>query len=340
MTTKIAINGLGRIGRCILRAFFEYNFAAKGIELVAVNGPADINQHIHLLKYDSAHGIFKANIKAIGEDVIDVDGYKIRLFRERDISKINWASCGVDIVLECTGAFVSKEKAALHLQSGAKKVIISAPAKEKDVKTIVYGVNHGELNAGDDVISIGSCTTNCLAPIAKVLNDEFGIVNGFVTTIHSYTGDQNVLDGSHSKGDMRRARSCGVSMVPTSTGAAKAIGLVIPALAGKMDGLAVRVPTQNVSLVDLSVNLAKPASITQVNDAIKAASESGLAGVLGYEAAPLVSIDFNHDPRSSIVDILETKSLGGNFVKLMSWYDNEWAFSVRMLDVSLLFSKL
>ena len=338
MTTKIAINGLGRIGRCILRAFFEYNFAAKGLEIVAVNGPADVNQHIHLLKYDSSHGVFNKDVKAIGEDVIDIDGTKIRLFRERDVSNINWAECGVDIVLECTGAFVSRSQASLHLKSGAKKVIISAPAKEKDVKTIVYGVNHDILSKDDNVISIGSCTTNCLAPIAKVINDEFGIVNGFITTIHSYTGDQNVLDGSHSKGDMRRARSCGASMVPTSTGAAKAIGLVIPSLEGKMDGLAVRVPTQNVSLVDLSVNISKPADVKAINQAIKYASETSLKNVLGYQTLPLVSIDFNHDPRSSIFDSLETKMLGLNFVKVMSWYDNEWAFSVRMLDVAKIFN--
>ena len=331
--TRIAINGLGRIGRCVLRAFFEYGFD-KYCDLVVVNGPAEISQHIHLIKYDSIHGTFNGQVKAIGENIIDMNSYKIPLIQERDILKIDWSAYNVDIVLECTGAFTSKENAALHIKQGAKKVIISAPAKEKDVKTIIYGVNHDKLNTQDTVISIGSCTTNCLAPFAKVLNDSIGINKGFMTTIHSYTSDQNILDASHSKGDMRRARAAALSMVPTSTGAAKAIGIVIPELDGKLDGSSIRVPTPNVSVVDLCFESAKKTTKQEVNEILTKAAGTKMNGILSCETMPLVSSDFNHNPNSSIVDTLETKVVSDTFVRILSWYDNEWGFSVRMLDVA------
>jgi glyceraldehyde 3-phosphate dehydrogenase len=333
MKKKIAINGLGRIGRCVLRAFFEYGFD-KDFDLVAINAPADISQHVHLIKYDSVHGFFNGTVEAIGENILSVNSYKIPLIQERDPNKINWSLYGVDIVFECTGVFTSKDKASIHIKQGAKRVMISAPAKEKDIKTIVYGVNNLELTSGDQIVSVGSCTTNCLAPIAKVLHDNLGIVKGFMTTIHSYTSDQNILDGSHSKGDMRRARSAALSMVPTSTGAAKAIGLVIPELEGKLDGSSIRVPTPNVSVVDLCFESLKQTSKQEINDLLIKTSQNSMKGVLFCESSPLVSTDFNHNPHSSIVDLLETKVVGGNFVRVLSWYDNEWAFSVRMLDVA------
>jgi glyceraldehyde 3-phosphate dehydrogenase len=291
-------------------------------------------QHVHLLKFDSIHGKFFADVKAIGDDVIDINGKKIRLFRSKDLSDINWSDLGVDVVMECTGVFTSRSKAAIHLEKGAKKVIISAPAKEVDIKTIVYGVNHNVLHKDDNMISIGSCTTNCLAPIAHVLNNSLGIEKGFMTTIHAYTSDQNNIDGSH-KSDLRRARYCAVSIIPTSTGAAKALGLVIPSLASKLDGSSLRVPTQNVSVVDLCFVSKRDTSISEVIKIVKDASESdAFKGIIGYEERPLVSIDYNHDSRSSVFDALETKVTLGNMVRVLSWYDNEWAFSVRMIDVA------
>lgn len=327
MTIKIAINGFGRIGRCVLRAFFEHKI--EGIEIAVINGPAEVSQHAHLFEFDSVHGKFKGDVK-YGEDFISINDSKIFVTREKDLTKIDWKKYDVDVVMECTGIYTSKEKAQIHLERGAKKVIISAPAKEEDVKTIVMGVNHDTLTSEDDIISVGSCTTNCLAPIAKVLHKRFKIVKGFMTTIHAYTGDQNILDGSHK--DFRRARAAGLSMVPTSTGAAKALGLVLPELSGKLDGSAIRVPTPNVSVVDLCFEAGMNTTKQEVNDALKEASLHELKGILGVEEKPLVSCDFNHNPNSSIADLLETKVVGGNFVRVLSWYDNEWGFSLRMLE--------
>ena len=334
---KIAINGLGRIGRCILRAVFEEKI--EGVEIVAVNGPAEIEQHVHLLQYDSIHGRFPLAISHDENNII-INGKKIPLIREKEVEKIDWKKYGNDVVvMECTGKFTKTEDLQRHINSGARKVILSAPAKTSDVKTIVFGVNHENLMASDSIISIGSCTTNCLAPFAKVLSEKIGIKKGFMTTIHSYTGDQNVVDGSH-KSDMRRARACGVSMVPTSTGAAKAIGLVLPELKGKLDGSAIRVPTPNVSVVDLTFEAGRNTTVEEVNLLLKNASEGELSGILSYQTKPLVSIDFNHTNYSSIIDSLETKVIGENMVRVLAWYDNEWGFSVRMLDVAKYWSKL
>jgi glyceraldehyde 3-phosphate dehydrogenase len=333
MTIRIAINGLGRIGRCLIRGIFEENY--NDIELVAVNGPADIATHIHLLKYDSIHGRFNAEVTALGEDKIIINGKEIALFGQRDPHKLPWKDLKIDVVLECTGAFTKLEDAKKHIEAGAKKVIISAPSKSDDVKTIIYGVNDENLNSTDEVISIGSCTTNCLAPLAKILNDAIGIEKGFMTTIHSYTNDQNIVDGSHK--DLRRARAAAMSMIPTSTGAAKAIGLVLPELKGKLDGGAIRVPTANVSMVDLSFIAKKDTSIEEINQLVSAAAAKGkMNKVLQIVTEPLVSIDFNHSPYSSCFDVTQTKVLGGNMVKVCSWYDNEWGFSLRMLDVTRL----
>jgi glyceraldehyde 3-phosphate dehydrogenase len=327
---RVAINGFGRIGRCILRALYEEKI--EGIEVVAINGPAEIHQHTHLFEFDSVHGRFAGEVSYYDRGLI-INNKKIPVFREKEISKLPWKDLQVDVVMECTGLFTSKDKASLHLEQGAKKVIISAPAKESDVKTVVMGVNHNTLKADDSVFSVGSCTTNCLAPIAKVLDENFGIITGFMTTIHSYTGDQNILDASH-KGDLRRARAGAISMVPTSTGAAKAIGLVLPQLAGKLDGSAIRVPTPNVSVVDLCFVSNKSTSVIDVNEALYKASKQELKGILGFEEKPLVSTDFNGNPHSSIVDAKETKVTGANLVRVLSWYDNEWGFSVRMLEAS------
>lgn len=334
---KIAINGLGRIGRCVLRAVFEEKI--EGIEIVAVNGPAEISQHIHLLQYDSIHGRFPFEITHDENNII-INDKKIPLLREKEIEKIDWKKFGNDVVvMECTGKFTKTEDLQKHINSGAKKVILSAPAKTSDVKTVVFGVNNNLLKSDDKIISIGSCTTNCLAPFAKVLHEKIGINKGFMTTIHSYTGDQNVVDGSH-KSDMRRARACGVSMVPTSTGAAKAIGLVLPELKGKLDGSAIRVPTPNVSVVDLTFEASRKTTVAEVNELLKNASADELSGVLFYQTKPLVSIDFNHTTHSSIVDSLETKVIGENMVRVLSWYDNEWGFSCRMLDVAKFWNAL
>jgi glyceraldehyde 3-phosphate dehydrogenase len=336
MTVKVGINGLGRIGRCIFRAISELGY--DDVSLVAVNGPAPIETHLHLLKYDSIHGRFNQDLTIADDNSFKLNGKNIKLFRERDPKNIPWGKLGVDIVFECTGIFNDKESASAHIAAGAKKVIISAPAKDDETPTIVYGVNHNILAKTDDVISIGSCTTNCLAPVAKALDEKLKIVNGFVTTIHSYTNDQNIIDGSHK--NMRRARAAGLSMIPTSTGAAKAIGKVIPHLNGKLDGVAVRVPTANVSMIDFCFTSEKQTSVEEVNSIIKAMSEGEMQGVLKYDTEELVSIDYNHSTHSSIFDSTGTKVLGGDFIRVSAWYDNEWAFSNRMIDVAILMNKM
>jgi len=335
MTIRVAINGLGRIGRCVTRAIFE-DARYSNIELVAVNGPAEIGTQKHLLKYDSIHGRFSKSVEADGNFLV-IDGKKVRLFGERDPKKLPWADLKIDVVLECTGVFTKYDDAHQHIDAGAKKVIISAPAKEDNVKTIVYGVNDDSLNADDKVISVGSCTTNCLAPIAKAINDVIGIEKGFMTTIHAYTNDQNIVDNSHK--DLRRARACAMSMIPTSTGAAKAIGLVLPELKGKLDGNAIRVPTANVSMVDLNFIAKRDTTKEEVNEAVRKAAADRMKEVLQIIDEPLVSIDFNHTGFSSCFDTTQTRVMGGNLVKVASWYDNEWAFSLRMLDVTSLIQK-
>jgi glyceraldehyde 3-phosphate dehydrogenase len=328
MTIKIAINGLGRIGRCVLRAIFELK--RTEFEIVSVNGPASLEEHVHLLKYDSVHGIFPGDISHDGKNII-INDKKILLQQERDISKLDWQN--VNILLECTGKFNDKSAASSHLKSGAKKIIVSAPCKDADA-TIVYGVNNHALNKEHQVISIGSCTTNCLSPVAKILNDNIGIESGFMTTIHSYTNDQRILDGSHK--DLRRARSAALSMIPSSTGAAKALGLVLPELDGKLDGSAIRVPTPNVSMIDLSFMASRNTTVEEINQLMVKNSND----VLAIAEAKLVSIDFTHNPHSSIFDPFETKVINKRFCRIVSWYDNEWAFSVRMLDVAKLFAGL
>lgn len=318
---KVAINGLGRIGRLVLRAYVEN--PRKDFQIVAINGPAEAAQHAHLFKYDSLHGTFNGEVKA-EENALIINGHRFPLTREKDPTKINWDA---DVVLECSGKFTKKADAALHLKGNTKKVLISAPSPDAD-STIVYGVNNDALKKDHTVISVGSCTTNCLAPVAKVLNDTFGIESGFVTTIHAYTSDQNIHDGSHK--DMRRARAAGLSMVPSTTGAAKALGLVIPELAGKLNGTAVRVPTPNVSMVDLVFNAKKPITKEAINAAMKKAANN----VLGYSEEELVSIDYNHSPFSSIFDATQTFVVGEKLGRLAAWYDNEWGFSLRMLDVA------
>ena len=328
MTIKIGINGLGRIGRCVARAIIEEGY--DDIELVAANGSAKNADHAHLLQYDSVQGRFRNKI-TFDDAGIDMGRGKFAVTHERDPSKIDWKALGADIVLECTGAFNSKDAASVHLKSGARKVLISAPAGD-DCPTFVYGVNCNQLTAKHDVFSIGSCTTNALAPIAKVLDTQFGIESGFMTTIHAYTGDQNLVDGSHK--DPQRARAAALSMVPSKTGAAKAIGLVLPQLAGKLDGVSIRVPTPSVSLVDLKVVTKKSTTKDEVNAALKEASEKMLPNVLKINDVPLVSIDFSHDNGSSIANLLDTKVVGGSLVRVSSWYDNEWGFSCRMLDMA------
>lgn len=326
MTIKVAINGYGRIGRNTLRALYESG-RRNQIQIVGINDLGDANLNAHLTKYDSTHGAFNGTVKVEGNSMI-VNGDEIRITSERDPSKLPWAELGVDVVYECTGIFTTKEKAAAHLAAGAKKVIISAPGTDVDA-TVVFGVNNNVLKASDTVISNASCTTNCLAPIAKVLNDKFGIVQGSMTTIHAYTNDQVLADVFHK--DIYRARSATQSMIPTTTGAAKAVGLVLPELKGKLDGISIRVPTINVSLVDLNVLVEKEVSVEAINAAMKEASEKDMPGVLAFCDEPLVSVDFNHNPHSSNYDSLQTK-VYGKWVKVLSWYDNEWGFSNRMLD--------
>jgi len=327
---KVAINGYGRIGRNILRALYENN-RTKEIQIVAINDLADLNTNAHLTKYDSTHGTFAASVTTSGEYLI-VNGDKILVTAERDPNKLPWGKLGVDIVLECSGCFTSKEKAKAHIAAGAKKVLISAPAGNDIDATIVYGVNHKTLKASDLVVSNASCTTNCLAPIAKPLHEKLGIVSGLMTTIHAYTNDQVLIDVSHS--DLRRARSATQSMIPTKTGAAAAVGLVLPELAGKLDGFAMRVPTLNVSVVDLTFIANKSTTVDEVNEILTAAANNELKGVLEVNTLPLVSIDFNHNPASSIFDQTQTKVIN-NLVKVLAWYDNEWGFSNRMLDTAL-----
>jgi glyceraldehyde 3-phosphate dehydrogenase len=330
MTIKIAINGYGRIGRNILRALYESGKRDQ-IEIVAINDLGDANINAYLTKYDTVHGKFQGDV-AVEEQYIVVNGDKIRVLAERDPKKLPWAELGVDVVMECTGFFTSKEKASAHLAAGAKKVIISAPAGKDVDATIVYGVNHKTLKSTDTVISNASCTTNCIAPMVKPLHDEIGILNGLMTTIHAYTNDQKLVDVYHS--DPRRARSATHSMIPTQTGAAAAVGLVIPELNGKLDGFAVRVPTINVSLVDFTFQAARETTVEEVNRIMKTAAEGNLKGILAYTNEQLVSVDFNHDPVSSTFDATLTKVIGST-VKVLSWYDNEWGFSNRMLDTTL-----
>ena len=330
MTIKVGINGYGRIGRNILRALYESG--RTDIEIVALNDLGDAETNAYLTRHDTTHGPFRKEV-LVKDGHLVIDGDKIQVFAIRNPAEIPWGELGVDVVLECTGLFTGKAKAGAHLSGGAKKVIISAPG-EKDVDaTIVYGVNHGTLKAAHTVISNASCTTNCLAPMAKVLNDTIGIVNGLMTTIHSFTNDQVLTDVFHK--DLRRARAAAHNMIPTKTGAAAAVGLVLPELNGKLDGYAIRVPTINVSVVDLSFIAARDTTVDEVNSALKAAADAGpLKGILGYNTAPLVSSDFNHDPRSSIFDATLTK-VSGRLVKASSWYDNEWGFSNRMLDTTV-----
>ena len=330
MTVRVAINGYGRIGRNIMRALYEYNRTDE-ISIVAINDLGDANTNAHLTQYDTAHGTFAGTVGVDGGDLV-VNGDRVKVFAERDPAKLPWAELGVDVVMECTGFFRSRETAGAHIAAGAKKVIISAPGQDVD-NTVVYGVNHDTLKAGDDIISNASCTTNCLAPLAKVLHESIGIEHGLMTTIHAYTNDQVLTDVFHK--DLRRARSGTMSQIPTKTGAAAAVGLVLPELNGKLDGFSMRVPTINVSVVDLCFTASRPTTIEEVNAAVKAASEGSMKGVLAYNTAPLVSIDFNHNPHSSIFDATLTKVMEGSLVKVLSWYDNEWGFSNRMLDTTL-----
>lgn len=327
MTIRVAINGYGRIGRNVLRALYESGYRDR-IQVVAVNDLGDAQLNAHLTKYDSVHGRFPGEVSVNGDKMI-VNGDEIQITSERNPADLPWGKLNVDVVYECTGIFTSGEKAKSHLEAGAKKVIISAPGTDVDA-TVVYGVNHNVLKASDKIISNASCTTNCLAPVAKVLNDKFGIEQGSMTTIHAYTNDQHLSDVFHK--DIYRARSATQSMIPTSTGAARAVGLVLPELNGKLDGMSVRVPTINVSLVDLNVLVKTDVTVDQINAAMKEAAEKEMPGVLVYNDEPLVSIDFNHNPASSNYDSKQTKVMGTRWVKVMSWYDNEWGFSNRMLD--------
>ena len=331
MTIRVAINGYGRIGRNILRAHYEGG-KKHDIEIVAINDLGDAATNAHLTQYDTAHGRFPGEVSIDGDSLV-VNGDKIKVVAERNPSALPWRELKIDVVLECTGFFASKEKSSAHIQAGAKKVIISAPGGKDVDATIVYGVNHEVLTSRAEVISNASCTTNCLAPVVKVLNDAIGVVNGLMTTIHSYTNDQVLTDVYHE--DLRRARSATMSMIPTKTGAAAAVGLVLPELNGKLDGFAMRVPTINVSLVDLSFVAKRATTVEEVNQKIKDSSEGKLKGILEYSDGPLVSIDFNHNPASSVFDATLTKVSAGTLVKVCSWYDNEWGFSNRMLDTTV-----
>ncbi|WP_069470492.1 type I glyceraldehyde-3-phosphate dehydrogenase [Candidatus Marithrix sp. Canyon 246] len=331
MAIKVAINGYGRIGRNILRAIYEAGRTDE-IQVVAINDLGDVNTNVHLTKYDTVHGRFNAEVSMEGDYMV-VNGDKIRVLAERDPTKLPWGELGVDVVHECTGFFASKEKASAHFAGGAKKVIISAPGGNDVDATIVYGVNHGVLKSSDTVISNASCTTNCLAPMIKPLHDKIGVKHGLMTTIHSYTNDQVLTDVYHP--DLRRARSATQSMIPTKTGAAAAVGLVLPELNGKLDGFAMRVPTINVSVVDLCFVAARDTSKEEIDSILKEASEGDLKGVLAYNDEPLVSVDFNHTTVSSTYDASLTKVTGGTLVKVLSWYDNEWGFSNRMLDTTV-----
>ena len=328
MTIRIGINGFGRIGRLVARALAEYNI--DDVQLVAINSPGDISTSAHLLRYDSVHGRFKTEVIE-GDNFIDYGRGKIRMTHERDPSNIAWGDLNIDVVMECTGIFRSKKDVQSHFEAGAKKVLISAPGKDVD-KTIVYGVNHNDLTDEDKVVSCASCTTNCLAPIAKVIIDSIGIKRGFMTTVHSYTQDQRILDNSHT--DLYRARAAGLNMIPPSTGAAKAVGLVIPELIGKLSGSAVRVPTANVSMLDLAFQPEMKTSAEELNAIMKNAADTNMKGVICYTRNALVSSDLNHDPNSATFAAPLTKVLDGHLVKIVAWYDNEWGFANRMIDVS------
>ena len=332
MTVTVAINGFGRIGRNVLRAIAETG--RNDIEVVAINDLGPVETNAHLLRFDSVHGRFPGQV-AVNGDSIDLGQGPIKVTALRDPRELPWQ--GVDVALECTGIFTARDKAALHLENGSNRVLVSAPASGAD-KTIVYGVNHNRLGTDDKVVSNASCTTNCLSPVAKALNDAIGIKRGFMTTIHSYTGDQPTLDTMHS--DLYRARAAASSMIPTSTGAAKAVGLVLPELNGKLDGVAIRVPTPNVSVVDLTFEAARDTSVEEVNAAIRAAADGPLNGILGYTEALNVSVDFNHDPHSSVFHMDQTKVMDGTLVRILSWYDNEWGFSNRMADTAVAMGRL
>ncbi|MDI1229057.1 MAG: type I glyceraldehyde-3-phosphate dehydrogenase [bacterium] len=335
MTVKIAINGFGRIGRLVLRSIMESG--RNDVTVVGINDLATSEANAHLLKYDSVHGRFGGEVKAAGDKLI-VNGHEIRMTAIKDPTQLPWKELGVDVALECTGIFTKKEDALKHVAAGAKKVLISSPATDEDL-TVVYGVNHDKLQASHVVVSNASCTTNCLAPVAYILHKAVGIKHGFMTTIHSYTGDQNTVDTMHK--DLHRARAAAVNIIPTSTGAAKAVGLVLPDLKGKLDGTSLRVPTPNVSVVDFKFTAARETTVEEINQAITDASTSGpLKGILGVYSEPLVSSDFNHDPRSSIFALKETKVIEGTFVRVMCWYDNEWGFSNRMSDTAVAMAKL
>jgi glyceraldehyde 3-phosphate dehydrogenase len=334
MAVRVAINGFGRIGRLVLRGIYESG--RKDIQVVGINDLGPVETNAHLLRHDSVHGAFPGKVKTKG-DTIDIGAGPIKVSAERDPTKLPWSELGVDVALECTGLFTARDKAAMHLAAGARKVVISAPGKDVDL-TVVYGVNHEKLTKRHKVISNASCTTNCLAPVAKVLHDAVGIQQGFMTTIHSYTGDQPVLDTLHK--DLHRARAAAMSMIPTSTGAARAVGEVLPVLKGKLDGTAIRVPTPNVSVVDLKFIAKRDTSVEEINAAIKAAARvKPLKGILCTTNEPLVSIDFNHNPASSTFDLSQTHVIEGKLVRVMSWYDNEWGFSNRMSDTAVALAK-
>ncbi|HXP04715.1 MAG TPA: type I glyceraldehyde-3-phosphate dehydrogenase [Stellaceae bacterium] len=335
MAIRVAINGFGRIGRLIMRAALEH--AEKQLEIVGINDLGPVETNAHLLRYDSVHGRFGGEVTT-GENWMDAGRGKIRVTAERDPAKLPWKELGVDVALECTGIFTKREAAAKHLEAGAKKVIISAPGEGADL-TVVMGVNHDELNSGHKVISNASCTTNCLAPVAYVLHQGIGIERGYMTTIHSYTGDQSLQDTLHH--DLRRARAAALSLIPTSTGAARAVGLVLPALKGKLDGTAIRVPTANVSLIDLTFDSARETTAEEVNTLMEDAAKSNrLKGIVGINRAPTVSVDFNHDSHSSTFDVTQTQVLDKKFVRVLSWYDNEWGFSNRMVEVAAYFGAM
>jgi glyceraldehyde 3-phosphate dehydrogenase len=335
MTLKVAINGFGRIGRNVVRAIYESG--RKDIDIVAINDLGPVETNAHLMRYDSVHGRFPRKVEVDGDTIRIDGGDSFKVLAERDPKNLPWGDLGIDIVMECTGIFTAKEKASMHLEAGAKRVLVSAPASGAD-KTIVYGVNNDALTADDLVISNASCTTNCLAPVAYVLNNAIGIEKGFMTTIHSYTGDQPTLDTMHK--DLYRGRAAALSMIPTSTGAAKAVGLVLPELNGKLDGVAIRVPTPNVSVVDLTFIAARETSVDEINNAIRTAADGELKGILGYTDEPLVSADFNHDSHSSVFHIDQTKVMDGTMCRILSWYDNEWGFSNRMGDTAVAMGKL
>jgi glyceraldehyde 3-phosphate dehydrogenase len=335
MAIKVAINGFGRIGRLVMRAALEH--PGKELDIVGINDLGPVETNAHLLRYDSIHGRFGHEVTT-GENWMDAGRGKIRVTAERDPAKLPWKELGVDVALECTGIFTKREQAAKHLEAGAKKVIISAPADGADF-TVVMGVNHDELSSKHEVISNASCTTNCLAPVAYVLHQGIGIERGYMTTIHSYTGDQSLQDTLHS--DLRRARAAALSLIPTSTGAARAVGLVLPALKGKLDGTAIRVPTANVSLIDFTFDAARETSVEEVNTLMEDAAKSNrLKGIVGINKAPTVSVDFNHDPHSSTFDVTQTQILDKTFVRVLSWYDNEWGFSNRMVEVAAYFGAM